>query len=179
MLRSLSVIAHEIRKPEQLKGLDGLIVPGGESTTISRLILSNGFQEPLRSFGRSGRPLWGTCAGAILLAKSVDNLDRPGIELMDINVQRNAFGSQVESFEASLAIQGVAGADFQAVFIRAPIIESVSGSARAISRLPDGRIVAALQGNLLATSFHPELTGDARIHELFLGIGTMPPDVAK
>ncbi len=179
MLASLGVEAPEIRKPEQLRGLEGLIVPGGESTTIARLILSNGFQEPLCAFGLSGRPLWGTCAGAILLAKSVDNLDRPGIELMDISVQRNAFGSQVDSFEAALDIEGLTGPAFNAVFIRAPIIEEVRGAARAISRLEDGRIVAARQGNLLATSFHPELTGDARVHELFLTMGTTPTEAAK
>jgi pyridoxal 5'-phosphate synthase pdxT subunit len=179
MLRSLNVDAHEVRMPDQLTGLDALIVPGGESTTIARLILSNGFQEPLRSFGLSGRPLWGTCAGAILLAKSVDNLDRPGIELMDITVRRNAFGRQVDSFEASLDIDGLSGPSFHAVFIRAPIIEEVHGSASVICRLDDGRIVAARQGNLLATSFHPELTGDARIHELFLTIGTTPVGTPK
>lgn len=179
MLVSLGVEAREIRKPGQLAGLDALIVPGGESTTIARLILSNNFQEPLRSFGRSGRPLWGTCAGAILLAKSVDNLDRQGIELMDITIQRNAFGRQVDSFEASLDIDGVPGPPFNAVFIRAPIIEEVHGSAKVICRLDDGRIVAARQGALLATSFHPELTGDARIHELFLTIGTTPPGPPK
>ena len=152
--------------------MDALIIPGGESTTIARLILSNGFQQPLRDFCASGRPTWGTCAGAILLAKRVDRLDRPGIETMDISVQRNAFGRQFDSFEADLEINGIEGPPFHAVFIRAPLILEVRPSAGALATLSDGTIVAARQGNLLATSFHPELTHDARLHEYFLRIGT-------
>ena len=172
VLERLGHSVREIRKPAQLDSLDALIIPGGESTTIARLILSNGFQQPLRDFCGSGRPTWGTCAGAILLARQVDNLDRPGIEVMDIAVRRNAFGRQVDSFEADLDIAGIEGAPFHAVFIRSPLIESVNGAAEAIARLEDGTIVAARQGNLLATSFHPELTGDTRLHELFLGMGS-------
>lgn len=172
MLERMGHAVREIRKPEQLAELDALIIPGGESTTIARLILSNGFQQPLRDFCASGRPVWGTCAGAILLAKQVDNLDRPGIETMDIAVKRNAFGRQVDSFEANLDVEGLRGKPFHAVFIRAPGIEQVRAPARAICTLEDGTIVAARQGNLLATSFHPELTGDSRLHELFLTIGT-------
>ncbi|MEX0783999.1 MAG: pyridoxal 5'-phosphate synthase glutaminase subunit PdxT [Dehalococcoidia bacterium] len=171
MLERLGHAVREVRKPEQLDAPDALIIPGGESTTIARLILSNGFQQPLRDFCASGRPVWGTCAGAILLARQVDNLDRPGIEVMDIAVRRNAFGRQADSFEADLAIAGLAGKPFHAVFIRAPLIDSVSGDAEAIATLDDGTIVAARQGNLLATSFHPELTGDTRLHELFLRLG--------
>lgn len=170
MLTSMGCRAIEIRKPAQLEGLDALIVPGGESTTIARLILSNGFLEPLRAFCASGKPTWGTCAGAILLAKEVDRLDRPGIETMNIRVRRNAFGRQVDSFEEEIAIEGLEGGPFRAVFIRAPIIERVDPPARAIARLEDGTIVAARQGNLLATSFHPELTRDPRLHALFLSI---------
>lgn len=172
VLEGLGHVVREVRKPAQLDGLDALIIPGGESTTIARLILSNGFQKPLRDFCSSGKPVWGTCAGAILLARRVDNLDRPGIEVMDIAVRRNAFGRQVDSFEADLDIDGVSGPPFHAVFIRAPLIESVFGDAEAIATLEDGTIVAAREGNLLATSFHPELTGDSRLHELFLGIGS-------
>ena len=172
MLESLGHEVREIRKPSQLVELDALIIPGGESTTIARLILSNGFQQPLRDFCASGRPTWGTCAGAILLAKVVDNLDRPGIETMDISVRRNAFGRQVDSFEAELNVEGLHGGPFHAVFIRAPLIDEVRMPARAIATLEDGTIVAARQGNLLATSFHPEITGDARLHEFFLTIGT-------
>jgi pyridoxal 5'-phosphate synthase pdxT subunit len=163
--------AREIRRPDQLHDLDALIIPGGESTTIARLILSNAMQQPIRDFCRSGRPVWGTCAGAILLARQVDNLDRPGIEMMDISVRRNAFGRQVDSFEADLQITGIEGDPFHAVFIRAPLIEDVQFPAEAIATLDDGTIVAAREGNLLATSFHPELTGDQRLHELFLTIG--------
>ncbi|WBL37408.1 pyridoxal 5'-phosphate synthase glutaminase subunit PdxT [Tepidiforma flava] len=178
MLEGMGHRAIEVRKPAQLEGLDALIIPGGESTTIARLILSNGFQEPLRAFCASGRPTWGTCAGAILLAKEVDRLDRPGIETMHIRVRRNAFGRQVDSFEEDLAIEGLEGGPFRAVFIRAPVIERVDPPARAIARLADGTVVAARQGNLLATSFHPELTHDTRLHAYFLTIGA-PPGAAK
>jgi len=171
MLERMGHTVREIRKPAQLDALDALIIPGGESTTIARLILSNGFQQPLRDFCASGRPVWGTCAGAILLAGQVDNLDRPGIETMNIQVRRNAFGRQVDSFEADLTVEGLSGPPFRAVFIRAPLIERVFPPARAICVLEDGTIVAARQGNLLATSFHPELTGDSRLHALFLTIG--------
>ena len=171
MLEGMGHTVVEVRKTAQLDDLDALIIPGGESTTIARLILSNGFQQPLRDFAASGRAVWGTCAGAILLAKAVDNLDRPGIEVMDIRVRRNAFGRQTESFEADLNVLGLEGDPFRAVFIRAPLIEAVTPPAKAIATLSDGTIVAAREGNLLATSFHPELTGDTRLHELFLGIG--------
>jgi 5'-phosphate synthase pdxT subunit len=171
VLERLGRAVREIRKPDQLAQIDALIIPGGESTTIARLILSNGFHQPLRDFCASGKPVWGTCAGAILLARKVDNLDRPGIEVMDIVVRRNAFGRQVDSFEADLDVEGLSGPPFHAVFIRAPLIDEVYGDARAICRLQNGAIVAARQGNLLATSFHPELTGDSRLHELFLSMG--------
>ncbi len=171
MLDALGHEVREARKPAQLVELDALIIPGGESTSIARLILSNGFQQPLRDFCASGRPVWGTCAGAILLARNVDSLDRPGIEMMDISVRRNAFGRQVDSFEADLEIKGLSGGPFHAVFIRAPLIEEVRPPAGAIARLANGTIVAARQANLLATSFHPELTHDARLHEYFLTIG--------
>ena len=170
MLEAMGHSVREVRKVEQLDELDALIIPGGESTTIARLIMSNGFQQPLRDFCASGRPVWGTCAGAILLAKEVDNLDRPGIETMDISVQRNAFGRQVDSFEAELEIAGMDGAPFRAVFIRAPLIGSCQAPAEAVAKLADGTVVAARQGNLLATSFHPELTGDNRLHALFLSM---------
>jgi 5'-phosphate synthase pdxT subunit len=170
MLERLGQDAIEIRKPAELDHLDALIIPGGESTTIARLILSNGFQQPLRDFCASGRPVWGTCAGAILLAKTVDQLDRPGIEVMDISVRRNAFGRQTDSFEADLNIEGVEGEPFRAIFIRAPLIDSVSGTAQALCKLTDGTIVAAREGNLLATSFHPEITNDTRVHEYFLSM---------
>lgn len=171
-LERLGCAVREVRKPAQLAEVNALIIPGGESTTIARLILSNGFQQPLRDYCASGAPVWGTCAGAILLARRVDNLDRPGIEVMDISVRRNAFGRQVDSFEADLDVEGLDGPPFRAVFIRAPLIDETFGAARAICRLADGTIVAARQGNLLATSFHPELTGDDRLHRFFLTIGS-------
>jgi 5'-phosphate synthase pdxT subunit len=171
ILQSMGHTVIEVRKPGQLDGLDALIIPGGESTTIARLILSNGFQQPLRDFCASGRPVWGTCAGAILLAKHVDNLDRPGIEAMEISIRRNAFGRQVDSFEADLDIKGVEGGPFRALFIRAPIFDEVAAPAGAIAKLENGTVVAARQANMLATSFHPELTGDTRQHEYFLSIG--------
>ncbi|MCK9519895.1 MAG: pyridoxal 5'-phosphate synthase glutaminase subunit PdxT [Dehalococcoidia bacterium] len=173
MLQALGHEVVEVRKVEQLTRLDALIIPGGESTTIARLILSNGFREPLRDFCAFGKPVWGTCAGAILLAKEVDQLDRPGIETMDIAVHRNAFGRQVDSFEAEIEVAGLPGdTPFRAVFIRAPLFERVFGKAEAIARLDDGTIVAARQGSLLATSFHPEVTGDTRIHAWFLTLGS-------
>ena len=171
MLEAMGHTVREVRKVEQLAALDALIIPGGESTTIARLILSNGFQQPLRDFCNSGRPVWGTCAGAILLARQVDQLDRPGIEMMDISVRRNAFGRQLDSFEADLKVKGVEGAPFHAVFIRAPLFDEVRWPAEAVCTLDDGTIVAAREGNLFATSFHPELTGDNRLHKLFLTMG--------
>ena len=171
-LETMGHAVAEVRKPGQLGRIDALIIPGGESTTIARLILSNGFQQPLRDFCASGKPVWGTCAGAILLAKYVDDLDRPGIETMNIRVRRNAFGRQVDSFEADIHVKGIDGPPFRTVFIRAPLIEEVLPPAGVLARLDDGTIVAARQGNLLATSFHPELTSDTRLHQYFLGIGT-------
>lgn len=179
MLEAMGHTVREVRKVEQLRDLDALIIPGGESTTIARLILSNGFQQPLRDFCASGRPVWGTCAGAILLAKEVDRLDRPGIEMMDISVRRNAFGRQLDSFEADLRVKGIDGAPFHAVFIRAPLFDEVRWPAEAVCTLEDGTIVAAREGNLFATSFHPELTGDNRLHQLFLTMGRPREDSPK
>ena len=179
VLEQLGVRTREVRRPEHLAGLDGLIIPGGESTTIARLIESNELREPLRAFCASGRAVWGTCAGAILLAKEVDRLDRPGIAVMDISVRRNAFGRQVQSFEEDINVEGMNGGPFRAIFIRAPKIEAVYAPARAIARLADGTIVAARQENLLATSFHPELTGDPRFHELFLAMARRSAGTAK
>jgi len=171
MLRRLNVDASEIRLPEHLNGLDGLIIPGGESTTIGKLAVAYNLMEPLKLFGKR-RAIWGTCAGAIFLSKEIGR-DQPLLGLMDIKVQRNAFGRQIDSFETDLDIPELKQAtgtkdDYHAVFIRAPIIESVSGDAKILASVSDGRIVAAQQGHLLATSFHPELTNDTRFHEYFL-----------
>ena len=173
MLKRLSVDASEVRLPKHLEGLDGLIIPGGESTTIGKLAVTYDLIEPLRTFGQR-HAIWGTCAGAIFLSKDVSR-DQPLLGLMDIKVQRNAFGRQIDSFETDLNIPELKQAtrttdDYHAVFIRAPIIESVSGDARILASIPDGRIVAAQQGHLLATSFHPELTDDTRFHEYFLSL---------
>lgn len=175
MLKRLGVETVEVRLPENLKGLDGLIIPGGESTTIGKLATDFGLMDPLREFGKS-HAIWGTCAGAIFLSKDA-NRHQPLLGLMDITVARNAFGRQVDSFEADLDIHELKQATdtshpYHAVFIRAPIIESVSGGAKILSSLPDGRIVAAQEGHLLATSFHPELTGDSRFHEYFLSLAS-------
>ena len=167
MLKRLEVETAEVRLPEQLKGLDGLIIPGGESTTIGKLSVDFGLLEPLREFGRT-HAVWGTCAGAIFLSKDARR-NQPLLGIMDITVMRNAFGRQVDSFEADLEIPALeSSTPYHAVFIRAPIIESVYGEAVTLAALPDGRIVAARQDRLLATSFHPELTQDTRFHEYFL-----------
>jgi len=173
MLRRLGVESTEIRLATQLEEIDGLIIPGGESTTIGKLAVEFGLLEPLKEFGRR-HAIWGTCAGAIFLSKDAHR-SQPLLELMDIVVQRNAFGRQVDSFEADLDIEPLKKATgttepYHAVFIRAPIIESVSGEAKILAALPDGRIVAAQQGHLLATSFHPELTDDTRFHAYFLSL---------
>jgi 5'-phosphate synthase pdxT subunit len=169
MLKRLGVETAEVRLPAHLIGLDGLILPGGESTTIGKLSEDFGLLEPLRKFGKT-HAIWGTCAGAIFLSKDARR-SQPLLGIMDITVERNAFGRQVDSFEADLVIPEL-GEDhpYHAIFIRAPIIESVQGDAEVISNLPDGRIVAARQGKLLATSFHPELTPDARFHQYFLSL---------
>jgi len=167
MLKRLGVETAEVRLPAQLNDLNGLIIPGGESTTIGKLAVDFGLIEPLRTFGRT-KAIWGTCAGAIFLSKDARR-SQPLLGLMDITVERNAFGRQVDSFEADLEIPELGeGGAYHAVFIRAPIIESVSGSARVLSRVPDGRIVATQQGKLLATSFHPALTNDDRFHRYFI-----------
>jgi 5'-phosphate synthase pdxT subunit len=173
MLKRLGVETSEVRLPGQLNGLDGLILPGGESTTIGKLAVDFGLLDPLREFGKS-RAIWGTCAGAIFLSRDARR-NQPLLGIMDITVERNAFGRQVDSFEADLDIEPLklatnSTAPYHAIFIRAPLIESVQGDARVISQLPDGRIVAARQGKLLATSFHPELTLDTRFHQYFLSL---------
>jgi len=173
MLKRLGVETVEVRLPEHLKGLDGLIIPGGESTTIGKLAVAYNLMDALKEFGQR-HAIWGTCAGAIFLSKDVSR-DQPLLGLMDIKVERNAFGRQVDSFEEDLDVPELKQAtnsdeDYHAVFIRAPIIESVAGDAKVLASVPDGRIVAAQQGHLLATSFHPELTNDTRFHEYFLSL---------
>jgi len=170
LLRQLEVDAEEVRTAAQLQACDGLIIPGGESTTITRLLLAFELMEPLRQRLQAGMPAWGTCAGAIVLASEVPDLDLPPIGAMDICVQRNAFGRQVDSFETDLKIDGIEGGPLHAVFIRAPVIASVGPEVQVLGTLDDGRIVACRQGSLLATSFHPELTGDDRFHRFFVAL---------
>ena len=167
-LRSLGVDACEVRTAAQLAACDGLIIPGGESTTIARLLLAFDLMEPLRARITEGLPVWGTCAGAIMLARDVPALDRPPIGAMDITVERNAFGRQIDSFEADLEVRGIEDGPLHAVFIRAPVISRVGAGVEVLAALPDGRVVACREGALLATSFHPELTGDTRFHRLFV-----------
>lgn len=174
ILERIGIEACQVRLPDHLEALDGLIIPGGESTTIGKLAHDFNLIEPLKKFGQ-GKAVWGTCAGAILLSKDARR-QQPLLSLMDITVERNAFGRQVASFEIDLDIPALNGLDqehnppFHAVFIRAPLIESVEGTAQILATLPDGSIVAAQQGNLLATSFHPELTHDDRIHRYFISL---------
>jgi 5'-phosphate synthase pdxT subunit len=176
MLRRLGVDPVEVRLAEQLEDLDGLIIPGGESTTIGKLATDFGLTEPLRQFGKQ-KAIWGTCAGAIFLSKDAFR-QQPLLGLMDITVERNAFGRQVASFEVDLQVQALRDVDpderpYHAVFIRAPLIASVDADAQVLARLDDGRIVAARQGHLLATSFHPELTEDDRFHRYFLLVASL------
>lgn len=172
ILRTLDVETVEVRKPEQLGDLDGLIIPGGESTTFAKLANAYGLLDPIRAFTQSGKPVWGTCAGMIFLAKDVGR-PQPTIGVMDVKVKRNAFGRQVDSFEVDLDIPALAKLNgdkkpFHAIFIRAPLIENVGKGVDVLAQLDDGTIVAAQQKNLLVTSFHPELTKDTRVHRYFI-----------
>jgi len=175
ILARIGVEPVEVRLPGELEGLDGLILPGGESTTIGQMAERWGLLEPIRAFARSGRPLWGTCAGMVLMAKEVvDGVSgQPRLELMDVMVRRNAFGRQVDSFEVGLEVPALGEEPFHAVFIRAPRIERVGKEVEILARLEDGAVVAVRQGNLLATAFHPELTDDDRFHRYFLGLASV------
>ena len=173
-LNRLGVDAPEIRLPSQLDGLDGLIIPGGESTTIVQLIDIYGFREPLLEKAREGMAVWGTCAGMIVIADRLADPRPDPLRLMDIEVSRNAFGRQVDSFEADIDFQEIGDAPFHGVFIRAPVVTGVGASVKVLARLDDGRPVAVRQGKFLATAFHPELTGDDRIHQLFARIAGQP-----
>lgn len=169
MLQQLNMETVEVRLPEHLDGIDGLIIPGGESTTIGKLANDYGLIDPLRDFVKA-KPTWGTCAGMILLAKNIGVDEQPILGAMDIQVNRNAFGRQIDSFETHIQIDGLAGEPFHAVFIRAPVVTQVDESVTVLSKLADGRIVAVQQNHLLATSFHPELMDDLRLHAYFCDI---------
>lgn len=169
MLRGLGADVVQVRLPEQLNDLDGLIIPGGESTTIGKLATQFGLMEPLREFGLH-KPIWGTCAGMIFMAKDIGIDRQPILSLMDISVNRNAFGRQIDSFETDLTIKGMEDIPFHAVFIRAPIVTAVEADkgVEILCQLDDQTIVAVRQKHWLATAFHPELTQDNRLHAYFV-----------
>lgn len=171
ILQKLGVQAAEVRLSSDLKGLQGLILPGGESTTMTNLMTYYQFWEPLREFAAQGRGLWGTCAGAILLAREVEGTSpnlpqQESLGLLDVTIRRNAFGRQVDSFDVPLQVSGLEE-PFPAVFIRAPVIERVGEDVEVLAQ-HQGKVVLVRQGNVLGSSFHPELTGDTRLHQLFL-----------
>lgn len=175
MLRRLGVETREVRSADDLRGLDGLVIPGGESTTFCRLMDDFGLYEPLRALVRTGTPVWGTCAGMIVLARHASDLEFPTLEAMDIEVLRNAYGRQTDSFEAELEVPAFGGRPFHGVFIRAPLVASVGPGVEVLAKVrrePDEREapVVLRQGPLMATSFHPELTNDTRFHSYFVDL---------
>ena len=170
VLGKLGVTAREVRLPDQFDSLDGLIIPGGESTTLSRLMSLYNLREPIAQMATEGRAVWGTCAGMIMLSKEITENDPVPLGVMDIGVQRNAFGRQVDSFEQALAISAIGEEPYHAIFIRAPVIIRVGQGVEVLSALDDERPVAVQQGNMMATSFHPELTNDYRFHSYFLDL---------
>jgi pyridoxal 5'-phosphate synthase pdxT subunit len=169
-LERLGAEAVAVRLPEELEDLDGLIIPGGESTTISKLMSHYKLNHAIRKLAGNGVPIWGTCAGMIMLADKLPGAAVEPLGLMHIDVRRNAFGRQKESFETDLTVPALGKKPFHAVFIRAPAIEQCHNGCEILAKLDDGTIVAARQGRLLATAFHPELTDDPRFHEYFIGI---------
>jgi len=166
MLRSIGIEPVEVRLPGDLDGVSGLILPGGESTTMRHLIERWGLREPILALADSGAPLFGTCAGMIVLSKDIADGDAPVLPLLDVTVQRNAFGRQLDSFEAEVSVPVLGDQPVHGVFIRAPIIERVGPDVDVLARLDDGRIVAVRERNVVATAFHPELAGEPRFHRL-------------
>ena len=175
ILRKIGVEAREVRLPDQLEGLNGLIIPGGESTTLSRLMSIYNLRDPVARMAADGCPVWGTCAGMIMLAAEITEQDPVPLGLMDIGVRRNAFGRQVDSFEQPLDISPLSPEPYHCIFIRAPVVIRVGPQVDVLASLEDGRPVAVRQGNLLATSFHPELTDDVRIHRYFADLADGNP----
>lgn len=169
-LRSLGAEAVSVRRPEELASVDGLIIPGGESSVMDKLTRLFGMAEPLKAAISAGLPIYGTCAGLIMLADEIlDSIEgQQSLGGLDVSVRRNAFGSQVDSFETNLTVPVIGGAPMHAVFIRAPLVERLGDAVQVLARLTDGRVVAVEQGNLLGTSFHPEVTNDLRFHDYFL-----------
>ena len=170
VLRSLGADAIPVKRPEELERVAGLVIPGGESSVMDKLSRMFGLAGPLKTFVASGLPVYGTCAGLIMLADTLlDSIDgQQTIGGFDLVVRRNAFGSQLDSFETDLDVSVLGDLPMHAVFIRAPVVETVGPKARALASLADGRVVAVQQGNLIGTSFHPEMTGDTRFHQYFL-----------
>jgi 5'-phosphate synthase pdxT subunit len=167
-LRDVGAEPIEVRLPRDLVGLDGLILPGGESTTMRRLIDLYGLREPIVALAHGGAPLYGTCAGMILLADRIADGDEPVLRLLDITIERNAYGRQLDSFEADVAIPSLGDEPLHGVFIRAPVVSDVGPDVEVLARDADGRAIAVRQGRVMATAFHPELTADRRLHRLML-----------
>ena len=172
IIERLGVKTIPVRKPEDLKDLDGLIIPGGESTTINSLMHSSMLFKPLKKIAQAGLPIMGTCAGTVLIAKKITNSDVSPLALIDMEIRRNAFGRQVDSFEIELAMPALGDKPFPAIFIRAPLISSASPMVEILARLTNGAIIAARQNSKLAIAFHPELSSDLRLHRYFLEIVT-------
>lgn len=167
-LRAVGAEPVEVRLPRDLADLDALVLPGGESTTMRKLIDDYGLREPIRSLASAGAPMLGTCAGMILLAERIADDDEPVFPLLDIEVRRNAYGRQLDSFEADLQVPVLGEEPLHGVFIRAPVVSDVGPNAEVLAVDPDGQPVAVRQGRVIATAFHPELTGDRRVHELLV-----------
>jgi pyridoxal 5'-phosphate synthase pdxT subunit len=165
-LRAIGVEGAIVREPEDLDGVSGLILPGGESTTMRQLIERWGLREPILDLAASGAPVFGTCAGMILLAREIAGVEEPVLPLLDVTVQRNAFGRQLDSFEGDLSVPVLGDDPVHGVFIRAPIVDRVGPDVTVLARLHDGRVVAVRERNILATAFHPELAGETRFHRL-------------
>jgi len=165
-LRAIGVDSVLVRLPHDLAEIDGLILPGGESTTMRKLIERWGLREPIERLAASGAPIFGTCAGMIVLARAIDGGESPIVPLLDVTVERNAFGRQLDSFEADLPVPVLGDTPVHAVFIRAPVIGRIGDGVDVLARLDDGRIVAVRERNIVATSFHPELAGETRFHRL-------------
>jgi 5'-phosphate synthase pdxT subunit len=176
LLREIGVDAVPVRLPSDLDGLSGLILPGGESTAMRKLIDNWGLRQPILDLAQRGAPLFGTCAGMILLSTEISDGDAPVFPLLDITVKRNAFGRQLESFEAELPVAILGDTPVHAVFIRAPIVERVGEGVDVLAQLEDGRVVAVRDGNVIATAFHPELAGETRFHRL---VATMAAEYAE
>lgn len=176
VLRTVGVEPVEVRLPEHLEGISGLILPGGESTTMRKLVQRWGLRKPIMDLAATGAPLFGTCAGMILLAREIAGGEEPVFPLLDVTVARNAFGRQLESFEAELTVPVLGDGPVHGVFIRAPVIERVGPNVDVLARIDDGRVVAVRERNVVATAFHPELAGETRFHRLVAAMASEHED---